>query len=354
MIDVAPDYRLVPLRVVVIEDGVDQGGRLAVMTKVHHACVDGVTGANLMSQLCSTEADAPAPEPVDGVGSANEFEIALTGAVKFAARPLRLASALTDTASTVVKTVLRARSGQTMAPPFAAPRTAFNASLTSHRNISYAQLDLEDIKKVKDYFGVKVNDVVMALVSGVLRQFLLDRGELPDSSLVAMVPVSVHGKSDRPGRNQVSGMFASLQTHIADPVERIKAIADANSVGKQHSSAISATLLQDWSQFAAPAVFGMAVRAYARTSLTKSMPVHNLVVSNVPGPQVPLYFLGSEVRAMYPLGPIFHGSGLNITVMSLTGKLDVGIIACPELLPDVWELADDFPVGMEELLLATR
>jgi WS/DGAT/MGAT family acyltransferase len=253
----------------------------------------------------------------------------------------------------VVKTVMRARSGQTMAPPFAAPRTAFNASVTPHRNISYAQLDLEDIKKVKDYFDVKVNDVVMALVSGVLRQFLLDRGELPDSSLVAMVPVSVHGKSDRPGRNQVSGMFSSLQTHIADPVERIKAIADANSVAKQHSSAIKATLLQDWSQFAAPAVFGMAMRAYARTSLTKR-PVHNLVISNVPGPQVPLYFMGSEVKAMYPLGPIFHGSGLNITVMSLTGKLDIGIIACPELLPDLWELADDFAVGMEELLLATR
>jgi diacylglycerol O-acyltransferase len=331
-----------------------QGGRLAVMTKVHHAAVDGVTGANLMSQLCSTEADAPAPDPVDGVGGANDFEIAITGALKFAARPMRFASALTDTASSVVKTVLRARSGQTMAPPFAAPRTAFNDTITSHRNVAFAQLDLEDIKKVKDHFGVKVNDVVMALVSGVLRQFLLDRGELPDSPLIAMVPVSVHEKSDRPGRNQVSGMFSSLQTHIADPVERIKAISDANSVAKQHSSAIKATLLQDWSQFAAPAVFGMAMRAYARTSLTKTMPVHNLVISNVPGPQQSLYFLGSEVKAMYPLGPIFQGSGLNITVMSLTGKLDVGIIACPELLPDVWELADDFAVGMEELLLATR
>jgi diacylglycerol O-acyltransferase len=331
-----------------------QGGRLAVMTKVHHAAVDGVTGANLMSQLCSTEADAPAPDPVDGVGGANDFEIAITGALKVAARPMRFANALTDTASSVVKTVLRARSGQTMAPPFAAPRTAFNDTITSHRNVAFAQLDLEDIKKVKDHFGVKVNDVVMALVSGVLRQFLLDRGELPDSPLIAMVPVSVHEKSDRPGRNQVSGMFSSLQTHIADPVERIKAISDANSVAKQHSSAIKATLLQDWSQFAAPAVVGMAMRAYARTSLTKTMPVHNLVISNVPGPQQSLYFLGSEVKAMYPLGPIFQGSGLNITVMSLTGKLDVGIIACPELLPDVWELADDFAVGMEELLLATR
>jgi diacylglycerol O-acyltransferase / wax synthase len=172
--------------------------------------------------------------------------------------------------------------------------------------------------------------------------------------LVAMVPVSVHETSDRPGRNQISGMFSRLETHIADPAERLKAIAYANSVAKQHSSAISASLLQDWSQFAAPAVFALAMRAYAQTRLTKSRPVHNLVVSNVPGPQLPLYLLGCEIKAMYPLGPIFHGSGLNITVMSLNGKLDVGLIACPELVPDLWELADDFAVGMEELLLAAQ
>ncbi len=331
-----------------------QGGRLAVMTKVHHACVDGVTGANLMSQLCSTEADASAPEPVDGVGGANQIQIAVSGLARFATRPLNLVNVLPNTVSSVVETLTRARSGLAMARPFAAPPTTFNASITGHRNIAYAQLDFEDIKTVKNHFNVKVNDVVMALVSGVLRQFLLDRGELPEESLVAMVPVSVHGKSDRPGRNQVSGLFSSLQSHIADPGERLKAIAEANSVAKQHSSAISATLLQDWSQFAAPAVFGLAMRAYARTRLTRSRPVHNLVVSNVPGPQMPLYMLGCEVKAMYPLGPIFHGSGLNITVMSLNGKLDVGLIACPELVPDLWELADDFGVGMEELLLATR
>jgi diacylglycerol O-acyltransferase len=196
--------------------------------------------------------------------------------------------------------------------------------------------------------------VVMALVSGVLRQYLAERNALPDSSLVATVPVSVHGKSNRPGRNQVSGMFSSLQTHIADPVERLRTIADANSVAKQHSSAIGATLLQDWTQFAAPAVFGIAMRVYARTRFTDSVPVHNLVVSNVPGPQIPLYLLGCEVKAMYPLGPIFHGSGLNITAMSLNGNLDVGLISCPDLLPDLWEMADEFAVGVEELLAAVR
>jgi WS/DGAT/MGAT family acyltransferase len=329
------------------------GGRLAVMTKVHHASVDGVTGANLMSQLCTTEPDAPPPDPVDGVGGGSDMEIAVSGAVKFVTRPLKLANVLPSTLSTVVDTVKRARSGLTMAAPFAAPQTTFNAKVTGHRNVAFAQLDLEDIKTVKNHFGVKVNDVVMALVSGVLRRFLLDRGELPNSSLVAMVPVSVHDRSDRPGRNQVSGMFSKLGTDIEDPGERLKAIADANSVAKQHSAAIGATLLQDWTQFAAPAVFGVAMRVYASSSLT-SRPVHNLVVSNVPGPQIPLYFLGSEVKAMYPLGPIFHGSGLNITVMSLSGTLDVGLISCPELLPDLWDMADDFRVALDELLDATR
>ncbi|BBX69601.1 WS/DGAT/MGAT family O-acyltransferase [Mycolicibacterium psychrotolerans] len=331
-----------------------EGGRIAVMTKVHHAAVDGVTGANLMSKLCTTEPDAPAPEPVDGPGGGSDIEIAVSGAVRFAARPLKLVNMVPTTLTTVIDTVKRARTGMTMAPPFVAPKTAFNANVTGHRNVAFAQLDLEDIKTVKNHFGVKVNDVVMALVSGVLRTFLLNRGELPNNSLVAMVPVSVHEKSDRPGRNQVSGMFARLETNIEDPAERLKAIAEANAVAKQHSSAIAATLLQDWTQFAAPAVFGTAMRVYASSRLSGARPVHNLVVSNVPGPQGRLYMLGCEVEAMYPLGPIFHGSGLNMTVMSLSGNLDVGIVSCPELLPDLWDMADDFDVALAELLAATR
>lgn len=329
-------------------------GRLAVLTKVHHAGVDGVTGANLMSRLCSTEADAPPPDPVDGVGGASGWEIAAGGLVRFATRPLNLANVVPQTLSSVVATLQRARAGLTMARPFAAPPTPFNAKISGRRTIAYAQLDLDDIKAVKNRFDVKVNDVVMALVSGVLRQYLADRNALPDSPLVASVPISVHGKSDRPGRNQVSAMFSSLHTEIADPLERLKAIAHANSIAKEHSSAIGATLLQDWSQFAAPAVFGVAMRVYARSRLTDSMPVHNLVVSNVPGPQVPLYLLGCEVKAMYPLGPIFHGSGLNITAMSLNGTLDIGLISCPELVPDLWEMADEFSIVMEELLAVTR
>lgn len=335
-------------------DGTDprKGGRLAVMTKIHHAAVDGVTGANLMSQLCSVELSPPAPVPVEASRGANPLRIVIGGLGRFATRPISLAtSVLPATVNTVVDTVKRVTGGgSAMAAPFAAPPTPFNASITAHRNVAFAQLDLADVKTVKNRFGVKVNDVVMALVAGVLRNYLLDRGELPDSPLVAMVPVSVHDRSNRPGRNQVSGMFASLETEIADPAERLKAIAEGGRAAKEHSSAIAATLLQDWSQFAGPAVFGIAMRVYARSRLTESRPVHNLVVSNVPGPQVPLYFLGAQVEAMYPLGPIFHGSGLNITVMSLAGKLNVGLISCPELLADLWDMADGFGVGMKELL----
>jgi len=330
-------------------------GRLAVLTKVHHAAVDGVTGANLMSQLCTVEPDAAPPEPVPASRGTHPLRIAAGGLGRFAARPVQLAtSVLPATVNTVVETVRRVTGGQAMAAPFAAPPTPFNASITAHRNVAFAQLDLEDVKTVKNRFGVKVNDVVMALVSEVLRNYLIEHAELPGASLVAMVPVSVHGRSDRPGRNQVSGMFASLQTQIADPGQRLREIARANSVAKEHSSAIGATLLQDWSQFAGPAVFGIAMRMYARSRLTAARPVHNLVVSNVPGPQIPLYFLGAEVQAMYPLGPIFHGAGLNITVMSLNGQLNVGLISCPELVPDLWDMADGFGIAMQGLLAAAE
>ena len=179
----------------------------------------------------------------------------------------------------------------------------------------------------------------MALVGGVVRQFLLDRGELPRSSLVALVPVSVHEPSDRLGRNQVSGIFTRLQTQIADPVERLRTIAEANTNAKEHSSAIGATLLQDWGQIIGPVVLGVAKRVYAR--LTQFRPMYNVVVSNVPGPQAH-YFLGAEVSAMYPFGPVLHGAGLNITLWSVNGKLHVSLISCPELLPDLCDTGRRF------------
>lgn len=327
-------------------------GRMVVMTKVHHASVDGVTGADVLARLCGVEPDMPAPESVEGPGKASSVQLAVTGLANFVTRPLRLATMVPTAMSTVVDIVRRAHSGRTMAVPFRAPHTPFNDAVTCARTIAYTVLDLEDIKKVKNRFAVTVNDVVMALCSGVLRRFLLESGQLPDTSLVATVPVSVHDKSGRPGRNQLSALFTRLETQIADPAERLRAIARVNSVAKEHSSAIGATLLLDWAQFAARTLFAPALRFYTGTGLAQR-PIHNVVISNVPGPQVPLYFLGCQVNAMYPLGPVFHGAGLNITAMSLTGKLDIGVIACRELAPDVWRLADEFETALKELLEAT-
>jgi diacylglycerol O-acyltransferase len=236
-----------------------------------------------------------------------------------------------------------------MAAPFAGPPTDFNGPFTRRRNIALTSVDLEDVKTVKRRFGVTVNDVVTALCAGALRQFFSDRDALSDSPLVASVPVSVRDKSSRPGRNQTTWMLCRLETHIEDPAERLTSIAEGNAAAKDHAAAMGPTLLQDWAQVAGQTMFGAAMKLLPRIPLPEKPP-HNLVMSNVAGPQDQLYFLGCRLDVMYPLGPIIAGAGLNITVMSLNGRLGVGIISCPDLVPDLWDLADAFPAALKELM----
>ncbi|QNI07020.1 wax ester/triacylglycerol synthase family O-acyltransferase [Mycobacterium kubicae] len=332
----------------VIEGGA-RDDALTVMLKVHHALVDGVAGANLLAQLCSLQPDAPPPQPVCGAGRASALEIAASGLLSFAKRPLRLATVVPATLLTLAQTALRAREGRTMAAPFSAPPTPFNGTLTRHRNVAYTQLDMRDVKRVKERFGVTINDVVVALCAGVLRRFLAERGELPDVPLVATVPVSVRDKSDRPGRNQTTWMFCRLETQISDPAKRIRAIAAGNRAAKEHTAAIGPTLLHDWTEFGGQTMFGAAMKILPRIPLSSS-PIYNLILSNVPGPQDQLYFLGCKVEAMYPLGPLLGGAGLNLTVMSLNQEMGIGVISCPDLLPQLWPIADGFSDALKELL----
>ncbi|MEO3761632.1 wax ester/triacylglycerol synthase family O-acyltransferase [Mycobacterium sp. B14F4] len=326
-----------------------QGAPLALMIKVHHAAVDGVSAANLLSHLCDLEPNAAPPEPVPGPGGGTTLEIALGGLMRFLTRPLQLARVVPATVSTVAGTVSRAVTGSAMAAPFSAPATPFNAEVTAERSIAFAQLDFDDVKWVKNRFGVKVNDVVMALCAGALREYLRNRGELPDKPLKAVVPASAHEQSDRPGRNQLSGMFCNLHTDIADRAERLRAIAESSWRAKDHSSAIAPTLLVDWTQVITRGTVELLLGLMRHTPITHTA-IHNVVISNVAGPEATLYGLGAEMKALYPLGPIFHGSGLNITVMSLSGKLNVGIISCPDLVDDLWDLADRFELELAELL----
>ncbi|WP_193044267.1 WS/DGAT/MGAT family O-acyltransferase [Mycolicibacterium baixiangningiae] len=349
-----PLDRSKPLWEMWVIEGVDDidpedGGPLALMLKLHHAAVDGMAAANLLNQLCDPEPDAPPRDPVDGPGDATPLEIAAGGLLRFLTRPWQLTRVIPEATSTIVKTVTRAASGTAMAAPFTAPTTPFNAELTSERNIALAQMDLDDVKRVKNRFDVKINDVVMALCSGALRGFLADREELPDTPLIAMVPSSVRDQSDRPGRNQLSGMFCNLHTDIDDPLERLHAIAESNAHAKEHSSSLGPTLLVDLAEVLSRGAFGWLLSMLSRTPLTHTA-IHNVVMSNVAGPPTKLYTCGAEVKALYPLGPIFHGSGLNITVMSQGDKMNVGIISCPQLVDDLWDLADRFDAELQELL----
>jgi diacylglycerol O-acyltransferase / wax synthase len=150
-------------------------------------------------------------------------------------------------------------------------------------------------------------------------------------------------------------LFTKLGTDEADPIARLRTMSSANKNAKDHHKAIDADTLQDWAEFAAPRTFGLAVRVYSGLRLAEKHPVvHNLVISNVPGPPVPLYFMGAKIDALYPLGPVFHGAGLNITVMSNNGSVHVGIIACRELMPKVWDLARLFPDELATLKKAVE
>lgn len=338
-----------PLWEMWIIEGGARDDTLAVLLKVHHAVVDGVAGANLLAKLCSVQPDSPAPQPVSGAGRGGALQIASSGLMNFALRPFKLASVVPTTLLTVAQTVLRARAGRTMAAPFSAPPTPFNGSLSKQRNVAFTQLDMRDVKRVKDRFGVTVNDVVVALCAGVLRRYLLERGELPEAPLVATVPVSVRDKSDRPGRNQTTWMFCRVESQIADPAERICTIAAGNSAAKDHTASMGPTLLHDWTEFGSQTMFGAAMRILPHIPISSS-PVYNMILSNVPGPREQLYFLGYGIESMYPLGPLLGGAGLNITVMSLNGELGIGIISCPDLLEDLWDLADGFPDALKELL----
>ena len=342
---------------VVIEGYRTESGdeRIVVFTKMHHCTVDGVSGANAISFMCSLEADAPPLEtPPDGdpPRAPGDAELLARGVATNLYKPVALAKVVGPTVKGVASTIGRAREGTAMPAPLTAPRTSFNATITGHRSLAIGDMSLQKIKDVKNAVeGATVNDVVIAVSGGALRRYLSERDELPETSLIASVPVSVRGSSKKTtGSNKVSTIFSRLGTDIEDPLERLREVSRTNQNAKDHHKAIPADSLQDWAQFAAPRTFGLAVRMVSSLKLADSGPViHNLVISNVPGPPVPLYFMGARIEGLYPLGPVFHGAGLNVTVMSSDGKIHVGAIACRELVPEPWRLVEKFPEELDAL-----
>ena len=339
-------------------------GRIGLIAKMHHSTVDGVSGAALLSVLFDLE-PAPPETPVDGEQPVDEripsgLELMTQAIVARSMRPWEITWDLVRTGQRVLG-VRRLRVGPGHRPergkaalPLSAPRTSFNGALTRRRNVALCAIGLEEVKALKRATGTTVNDVVLATCTGALRSYLLDGDELPDRSLVAVVPVSVRPDHGNPhGSNQVSAMFVQLPVHVADPIERLMAVHEGTQGAKEEHSALGDDLLQSWAEHATPNVFASVSRFYSGMRLANvHRPIANLVISNVPGPDFPLYLAGAELQAGFPLGPVMDGMGVNITVMSYRGVLYWGIIACPETVPMLWDLADAVPDALDELLAA--
>jgi diacylglycerol O-acyltransferase / wax synthase len=334
-----------------------ENGNVALVAKMHHCTIDGVSGANLMVHLFDldpNETKPPAPE-WKPEKSPSDAELVGYGLLSRIRQPLNIFKVVPQTVRSVTSFISarRGREGPGMAAPFTAPRTSFNTAITAHRKVAYTRVPLEDVKKVKNAFGTTVNDVVLAVTSGALRRYLEKYEELPDKSLIATCPVSVRSEEqkDTVGSNQVSAMFTSLASDIEDPDERLRAISASTKGAKEEHNAIGADMLQNWAEFAAPTTFSLAARAYSSLKLAERHPVvHNLVISNVPGPPIPLYFAGARLTALYPLGPIFDGAALNITVISYMDNVDFGFIACRETVPGLWDLAGFISESLAELV----
>lgn len=337
--------------------------RLAVILRTHHADTDGNGGAELIAQLCGL---TPEPPELDerlvaaSVGGPAWTSMVLGGAVGMLRRPLTLAQMTSRTAAISLRWLERAIRSAAMPAPLTAPRTPFNSTITGHRAVAFTQVSLDDVRRIKSHFGVTINDVVLATGAGAVRELLVDRDALPDRPLVGMVPVSITGdvpdggcSVDELGSNLVTGMFVSLPTDVADPVARMYAMAQSATTAKDHHATVDPNLLRGWAQLSPATTAHMISKIYTATHFADHHPViYNLVMSNVHGPDAPLYFLGARITALFPFGPVFHGAGLNITVFSTGGNLNVGIIGCAEQIPDPAELARGFERGIKTLLEA--
>ena len=350
-----------PLWEMYIVEGL-RGGNIAMVTKIHHCTIDGVSGAELLAQLFDLEAGPtarpPAADQKPREGLPSDIQLVAQALVARLTRPVGVTKLAWRTGRAVldVRRIRQSGGSGRAALPLTTPRTSLNAAVTPHRRVAFSTISLEDVKRIKRACDTTVNDVVLAVCTGALRRYLLDGNELPEDPLVATVPVSVAPTmGNRPGANKVSAMFVALPCQIEDPLKRLLVIRDTTRGAKEEHNALGADVLLNWAEHATPNVFSAAARTYTRLKLAeRHRPIHSLVISNVPGPDFALYLAGAELVAGFPLGPVMDGAGLNITVMSYRGVLNWGLMACAETVPRVADLASYIPDALEELLSAAE
>ncbi|MDQ4008951.1 MAG: wax ester/triacylglycerol synthase family O-acyltransferase, partial [Actinomycetota bacterium] len=357
-----------------------EDGRAAVYSKVHHAAIDGVSGAELLSTLLDIrpeprrvepEAERFDPRPLPskrdlfgrGVASMLAGQVQIARTVPPALRHLDqlpgagshgIIRGISDAASALARLTGAKRRAEVSrtSRDLKAPRTPLNGPITAHRRFSFGSVSLADIKTVRRRYGGTVNDIVMVLCTAALRRWLLDHDALPDVPLVAAVPVSVRRRAQEGSvvGNQISVMLAELPTHLADPEARLEAMQASMAMAKGRFGAVPPTLLRDLSLLMPTAGSGLAARSLFNLA-TMPGPPFNLFISHVPGPQVPLYVAGAKVQGVYPVSAVTSLTGaLNITLFSYNGALDFGLIACRELVPDVWNVIGYLSDALGELV----
>lgn len=331
-------------------------GKVALFWKIHHACIDGLAGAGMQEVMFDSDPayrppaialpDRWTPEPVPDATRLLISSLPAAGAAQ-----LRAAKEVYEALGRLPELIRTTRS----AMPPEAPRTRFNAPIGSQRSWGFVTLPLADLKRVKNAFGVKLNDVFVAAVSGAVRAYLEARHDLPEKSLIASIPVNAR-TDDSPGTgNMISGMAASMATHLADPVDRLRAIHASTMASKEMQRAMGAKMLMSLADTPPPAMFSLAARFYGKTQLVKRLPpMFNVVISNVPGPQKPLYAQGAPVEAFHSMGIVFDGAGLFVGAMSYLEQMDVGILGAPEALDDPFELADGIANELELLVARAK
>ncbi|MEZ5144833.1 MAG: wax ester/triacylglycerol synthase family O-acyltransferase [Acidimicrobiales bacterium] len=337
------------------------GGGQALIIKMHHALSDGVGALALVAQLFDTEA-GPIEASEEEPGSVQDEEPPSTpwllgqAALHFLRRPVELVTTTAELVATAgrLRASVTAQAGLELAAPLVTPHLPFHGPVTADRSVALRDLPLDRVKAIARASDTRVNDVVLTLLAGTLRRWLLLHDELPDQPLVAAVPVSTRTEADLfdPG-NHVSVLFVHLLTNVADPRERLELTAAVATGGKTVHTAFGPHTLTRMASITYPLVLSVPMGVYQRTQLAERHPAAvNLVVSNVPGPPFDLFLAGRRAAAFYALGPIFDGVALNITVISFHGVLGFGYITCPDRLDDLHRLADQQDAALEELASA--
>ena len=332
-----------------------EGGRFAILSKTHHALVDGISGVDILSVLFDTSPDPAAPPdpgrrwlPRPVPSPAQMLGEALIERATMPAEAARAVRAIFRAPRQMVGSLVGAAAGvgaMAWAGMNPAPTTPYNQPIGPHRRFTWVRTNLADMKAIKNELGGTVNDVVLATVAGALGRHLRRRGEHTDGlELKALVPVSV--RSDEQSGdlgNQVAAIMAPLPVWCQEPVARLDVVREAMKDLKDGGQALGAEVLTGLSGFAPPTVMGQASRLMSRQRF------FNVVVTNVPGPQFPLYLMGRQAIDPFPMVPLAKNQGLGVAIMSLNGRMNFGLVGDFDVLYDIDDLARDIYDSLAEL-----